>query len=129
MIESGTRVIHAQLDDPVTYLGDHDDYDPRRTFTLEIGARGTGVRCSSSTVAPADAVTVPDKSDRVTAAKVPTTRHHGPAMVWAAALDGETVARNGRTRRDAVGEALRVLAIREWHARDLDSTNGQEVTQ
>jgi hypothetical protein len=117
MIEPGTRVIHAQMSDPLVWLGEPHEM---RTFTLEIGRGGTGLRASSSSVAPADEVAVPAKSDRVVVEKMATTLHYGPALVWFSYLDGEAVARNKRTRREALSEALRAQAIADWHAAQLE---------
>lgn len=113
MIEVGTPIIHASFAEAMPWEG-----EPENRYSLRMIARAgrsTGLEAPLVDVAPAT-VPVPVKSPRVTAAKVPTTARYGPRLVWCGYIDGEPVARNKSTRREALAAALRSLAIRDWHA-------------
>ena len=119
-LELGALIIHAGFADPMPWEG-----EPDNGYTLRMIARagrGTGLEAPRTDVAPAAAVVVPDKSPRVTAQKVQSTAPYGPRLVWCGYVDGEPVARNKGTRRDALATALRTLTIRDWHAAQLEST-------
>jgi hypothetical protein len=106
----GTVVIHAESERPYEYRGRNDD----SLFTqiiFDFRTAHNGIRTTPDRVAPAEEVGDPArfaKDPRIAVEKRKTA--YGE---WVATVLGQRFF--SKTKRDALADATRALAIHEWH--------------
>lgn len=114
----GEQVIAWNYTGPMVYGGRHDD---PRFERMIIGRSGHRLLCEPDRVAPVDAP-LPDAKDpriQVSKGKKP---HPWLSGNWCMALPKQTETWH-KTKRDAVADGQRRLAIVDWHASQKTAAN------
>lgn len=118
-IEIGTPVIHTSWSDVRPYRGETEFGDHA---SVVIG-KSAGIFASPDTIAPANEVTINLKDPRIKD-MVTNTKREGtwrqPSMMgasyfWLAESEELDFCSWHKTKRDAVAECARRLAIHDWH--------------